>query len=140
MGIRLIDSLFDRTFRGVEKNLDLTARRNEAIVSNISNAETPGYRAVDLNFASELDRAFSSDPNAGSPVAKTNRRHLDSGADSTAHLMGDYSGTMRDDGNNVDIDLQMGQLSYNAGRFSMSTTMIKKKLSFLKQAIREGGR
>jgi flagellar basal-body rod protein FlgB len=138
MGVRFIDSLFDRTFQGVEKNLDLTARRNEAIVSNIANAETPGYKAVDVNFANELDRAFSGNQNAGSPVKKTNAKHLDTAADSTAHLMADYSGAMRDDGNNVDIDIQMGQLAFNSSRFSMSTTLIKKKFAFLKMGIRMG--
>ncbi len=138
MGVRFIDSLFDRTFEGVQKNLDLTNRRNQAITSNIANAETPGYRAVDLNFASELDRAFTGNQNAGSPVKKTNTKHLDSAADSTAHLMGDYSGTMKDDGNNVDIDIQMGQLSFNSARFSLSTAMIKKKIGFLRAAIRMG--
>lgn len=138
MGVRFIDSLFDRTFQGVEKNLDLTVRRNQALTSNIANAETPQYRAVDLNFASELDRAFAGNDNAGSSILKTNPQHLDAAADSTAHLIADYSGTMRDDGNNVDIDIQMGRLSYNAGRFSSSSTMIRKKFGFLRAAIRLG--
>ena len=140
MGARFIDGLFDKTFQGVQKNLDLTGRRNQAITSNVANAETPGYRAVDVNFASELDRAFAGKQNAGSPVKKTDARHLGSAADGTAHLMADYSGTMRDDGNNVDIDIQMGQLAFNASRFQMSTVMLKKKLSLLKMAIRDGAR
>jgi flagellar basal-body rod protein FlgB len=38
--------------------MDLSWRKNETIVSNIANAETPQYRAVKLDFGSELDRAF----------------------------------------------------------------------------------
>jgi flagellar basal-body rod protein FlgB len=132
-----IERFFDRTFTGLHKAMDLTWRRNEAIVSNVANAETPQFRAADLNFGGELDRAFGAQ---NASVSRTNQKHLDVSSNSAAHLASDMSGATKPDGNNVDIDIQMGRLAYNAGQFSMATDAYRKKLGMLKTAIREAGR
>ncbi|RIL10812.1 MAG: flagellar basal body rod protein FlgB [Proteobacteria bacterium] len=133
----LIDRIFERTYPGLMKAMDLTHRRNEAITSNIANAETPGYRAVDLNFAGELDRAFGEQK---STLKLSNAKHLDTSSNGAAHLVPDYSGATKPDGNNVDIDIQMGQMAINSGGYSRAAAMLRKKLAILKLAIREGGR
>lgn len=133
----LIDKIFDRTIPGLAKTLDLTFRRNQAIVSNISNAETPQYRAVEVNFAHELEKAFN---NRDASLKQTNPLHLDTLQQGQAHLVPDYSGATKPDGNNVDIDLQMGRLASNSGTYSSATKLLRRKLAFMKMAIREGGR
>lgn len=133
----LIDRVFDKTFLGLQKTLDLTYKRQEALTANIANAETPAYRARDLNFAGELERAFSSQ--AGE-MKKTNSRHLDVNNEAgVAHLTTDYSGATKADGNNVDIDIQMGKLARNSGRYSLAAELVRKKLTIIKNAIRSGG-
>jgi flagellar basal-body rod protein FlgB len=132
-----LESIFDSTVRGLEKQLDLSWRRNQAITSNIANAETPGYRAVDLNFSTELDRAFGVGEEQLTPVAKTDGRHLDTISQSGAHLISDFSGATRSDGNNVDLDVQMGKLALNAGKYSMTTSLLYKKMSTLLNIIRQ---
>ena len=114
----LIDKLFDRTVPGLEKALDLNWRRNEAITSNIANAETPQYRATDVQFAGELERAFQGQANTS--IRKTNTKHMDVQSGESARLVADLSGATKGDGNNVDIDIQMGKLVYNSGKYSMS--------------------
>ncbi len=131
------DRLMDSTITGLEKTLDLRFRRNEAISSNIANAETPQYRATDLNFAGELDRAFGKSTD---DMMQTNSKHLDVASNSAAHLEEDYSGATKADGNNVDIDIQMGRLAYNSGGYGAATRMLRKKLGMIKLAIREGQR
>jgi len=126
--------IFDNQMDGLQKALELTWRRNEAINSNIANAETPQYRAVDLNFASELDRALLG---SGSEVKKTDTRHLDLSTNELAHLSPDYSGATKPDGNNVDLDIQMGRLSYNSGKYSLASSVLRKKFQFLYNAIRQ---
>ena len=129
----LINRLFDQTLPGLEKTLDLRWRRNQALTSNIANAETPQYRAVDLNFAGELDKAFHA---GDSSLKRTNEKHLDLASNSQSHLVGDYSGATKADGNNVDLDIQMGKLSLNAGKYSIATSLVRKKLQMMRQAIR----
>jgi flagellar basal-body rod protein FlgB len=130
----IIDKIFDSSMQGLHKNMDMTMKRSEALLSNIANAETPGYRAVDVNFGSELDKAFERQSGA---LIKTNDKHMNIGANTgVAHIVADNTGTMRKDGNNVDIDLQMAKMAKNKGSFNGSAAMIRKKLHMIRQAIR----
>lgn len=130
----MIDKIFDSSVQGLHKNLDITKKRSEALLSNIANVETPGYRAVDVNFGKELDRAFKS--NSG-VIKTTSEKHMNIEANSgVSHVVADNTGTMKKDGNNVDLDLQMAKMSKNSGSFKGSAAMIRKKLDMLKQAIR----
>lgn len=133
----LLDKIFDQTTSGLGKLMDLTWQRNSALSSNIANAETPQYKAVDLNFAGELERAFNKQ---NDDLKKTNVMHINTEDKSAAHFIPDYSGVTKPDGNNVDIDLQMGRLSYNSGNYSAAARLLRRKLGILKTAIREGGR
>jgi flagellar basal-body rod protein FlgB len=132
-----MNGIFDKTFSGLEKALDLTWRRNEAITSNITNADTPGYRATDLNFAGELRRAFAQQP---TEVSKTDTSHMDLSSGEEAHLEADLAGATKADGNNVDIDIQMSELAFNSGQYSGASRLLRKKLGIIKMAIREGSR
>jgi flagellar basal-body rod protein FlgB len=133
-----LDRIFAEGTPGLEKMLDLSWRRNQVIASNVANAETPGYRASDLNFAGELKRAFGEA--AGQGVSQTHAKHLDLAASGKAFIQPDLTGQTKADGNNVDIDIQMGQLSFNSGRYSSATRYLRKKLGMLKMAIRDGSR
>lgn len=132
-----INNIFDRTLNGLQRQLDLTWQRNEAITSNIANAETPQYRAVDVNFGKELDRAFQ---RQSSPLMKTDGKHLDLTAEQSSFVVSDLSGLTKPDGNNVDIDLQMGRLASNGSAYGNAANLVKKKLNLLRNAIREAGR
>ena len=129
----LIDGIFKESLPGLEKALDLSYRRNQSISSNIANAETPGYRAADLSFGKELEKAFGKQDQE---LLQTNSKHLDISTQSNAHLIPDLSGATKADGNNVDLDIQMGQLAYNRGRYTQAATLLRKKLSMLSTAIK----
>jgi flagellar basal-body rod protein FlgB len=133
----IVTKLFDQTFNGLQRAMDLTWRRNEALVSNIANAETPGYRAVDYSFGSELAQAFNQSTEA---MSRTHTKHLDTSSSSGGRLVADLRGATKADGNNVDLELQMGQLTSNAGQYSIAADLYRKKLAQVKLAIREAGR
>jgi flagellar basal-body rod protein FlgB len=133
----IVSKLFNQTFQGLERAMDLTWRRNEALVSNIANAETPGYRAVDYSFGNELARAFNE---LTETMSRTHLKHLDTSASSGGRLVADLRGATKADGNNVDLELQMGQLTSNAGQYSIAADLYRKKLAQMKLAIREAGR
>ncbi|NMC64049.1 MAG: flagellar basal body rod protein FlgB [SAR324 cluster bacterium] len=127
------DMIFDKTLGGLQKSMDLTWKRNEAISSNIANAETPGYRASDLDFAGELEKAFSKNT---SPLTLSNSKHIDIGNAGNSHLVADLSGATKPDGNNVDIDIQMGQLDFNRSQYIRSADFMRRKMRLLATAIR----
>jgi len=133
-----IDNIFDRSIPALTQGLDLFWKRNQAITSNISNAETPAYRAVDVNFAGQLEKAFEGQ--SSREMIKTNSKHMDIASNQGAHLVEDFSGATKADGNNVDIDIQMGKLIMNSGQYSQGTNLVRKKLHMLRTAIREAMR
>lgn len=133
----MIDKVLDQTTAGLTTALDVHWQRNKAISSNVANVETPGYRAVDLDFTSELKRAFGQNYSA---LAKTNPQHMDIGSDGVSRLVPDLSGATKADGNNVDIDIQMGKLTIAGDRFSGAANLLRKKLRAISAAIKFGQR
>lgn len=129
-----IDKLLGPTIQGLERLLDLSWRRGQAINANIANAETPQYRAVDLDFGRELDEVFGT---KSSSLEKTNPLHQDIGGSSNAKLVSDLSGATKMDGNNVDLDLQMGRLAYNTLTYTRAAALTQKKLGGLSEKIRQ---
>ena len=134
--MRILDSLFDRTVSGLTKAMDLSWRKNEALVSNVANAETPQYRAVNLDFGSELDRAFGD--RTRDELVQTDTQHLDLSNQGNSKLVPDYRGATKSDGNNVDIDLQMSTLAQNSGDYANTAQLIRRQIGLVRSAIRDG--
>ena len=53
----MLDKL-DAALRFQQEALNLRAQRQEVLAANIANADTPGYQARDIDFASELNTVF----------------------------------------------------------------------------------
>lgn len=51
----MLDKL-DAALRFQQEALNLRAQRQEVLAANIANADTPGYQARDIDFASELKK------------------------------------------------------------------------------------
>jgi flagellar basal-body rod protein FlgB len=133
--MRLLDFMFDRTVSGLNKAMDLSWRRNQVITANIANAETPKYRAGELQFGKELDRAFNSQKEE--VLMKTDGKHLELQRDSSARTAIDYSGITRADGNNVDIDQQMANLAQNSSDYANAAQLIRRQIGVVRMAIRD---
>jgi flagellar basal-body rod protein FlgB len=134
--MKLLDSIFDRTVTGLSRAMDLSWKRNQAITSNIANAETPQYRAVDVSFGKELERAFGN--SSGDTLVKTDANHLDVSSSQGGQFVADETGTEKSDGNNVDLDLQMGRLSENSWDYTNAARLIRRQIGMVRSAIRDG--
>lgn len=56
----MLDKL-DAALRFQQEALNLRAQRQEVLAANIANADTPGYQARDIDFASELKKSCNVD-------------------------------------------------------------------------------
>lgn len=126
--------LFAPIVDGLRSALDLYAARHRVLTENIANAETPGYRARDLDFQTALLRAFTP-PEPGTETAGGGRAD----AESAAQVVVDRDAAIKVDGNSVDLDSQMARLSENAFRMTALSRMLARQYDTLKSAI-EGGR
>ena len=124
--MELVSSLFaSDNYTAVKKMMDVSAMRHAAIASNLANVSTPGYKRVDLSksFEEELKaRIGARDTDA--VVAATPFTEIDSLTPAT-----------RADGNNVQIDRELLDMSKNTMNFDALTNFASGSLKQLKMAI-----
>jgi len=103
-------------------------RRQAVLAANVANADTPGYRALDVRF----DRAMA---RQGLRLATTHPRHLGGPRASDRQTVVAAGGTPRRDGNDVDIDREMAKIAQNQIEYQFLTRMLGSRFRKLKEAI-----
>ena len=122
----MIDALFSQTnYVATKKMLDATMLRHEAISSNIANVEMPGYKRLDVNpnFSTQLGQAMQS-PDGTQIHNLQPSLMVDTSAVATGR-----------DGNTVQIEKEMIQLTQNMVAHSLETQLITGQLMRLRLAI-----
>lgn len=128
----------DDYLRFHETALSLRAQRQQLLASNIANADTPNYKARDIDFSKALQGALSTVDKVQSGMVKTAAAHLN-GAGSG--ILGDapllYRAVQQGsiDGNTVDMDVERNQFADNAIRYEAGLTMISAQIKNLLAAI-----
>jgi len=130
----------DDYMRFNETALSLRSQRQELLASNIANADTPNYKARDIDFASALQGAMAGGAKSGA-LATTAGNHMAQGkpngdtlADGTpVQYRGVVQGSV--DGNTVDMDVERNQFADNALRYEAGITMINSQIKGLLAAI-----
>lgn len=123
----MIDPIFQSdNYQLARKLLDASALRQEAIAANIANAETPGYRRVDVSadFAEQLRARIASGELASS--ADTLRPTL---------VEDPHARTVRPDGNSVDIETELLAMNRNSVEYEFLAEVVSKNIKQLKMAI-----
>ncbi len=127
----------DKEVAFVQSALNLRARRQEILASNLANADTPNYKARDLDFASALRGAMGA---AGGPLtlARTQSGHLDgttSGGGAAAALK--YRAAVQPslDGNTVDMDVERAHFTENALHYQFLLDRASSAFSTMKLAV-----
>ncbi len=141
-------SLFDGTsmmksMRILEKGLDASTARREILANNIANADVPGFKRSDLAFESELKRALESERKVESevPLQTLHKGHV-SGREAIDYrqvrpgVVTDYLSTMRNDGNNVDIEEEMTAVVKNQMQYSLYVDRIGADMRMMNSLIR----
>jgi flagellar basal-body rod protein FlgB len=131
----------DDYLRFNEAALSLRSQRQELIASNIANADTPGYKARDIDFANALQGALARSAPPAGVLGATSPLHI-GGTSQNADLLPDgtqvqYRGVVQGavDGNTVDMDVERNQFADNALRYEAGITMINHQIRSLMAAI-----
>jgi flagellar basal-body rod protein FlgB len=127
----------DHLFDSHGEALKLRTFRQQLLASNIANADTPNYKAVDIDFASEMRRMMAGAAGSIQPTT-TNPRHLAGGSGNPfgARLMyrTDVQGSI--DGNTVNMDMERAQFAENALRYQASLNVLNTEIQHIKAALR----
>jgi len=114
--------------------LALRERRSEVLASNLANADTPNYKARDLDFQSILKNQM---PNNGSSLERTNTMHLQpSNMQLGAQMLYRNPQQASLDGNTVEDHIEQSKYAENSVQYQASLTFLNGKFSGLMSAIR----
>jgi flagellar basal-body rod protein FlgB len=125
------------TYLGVHGDaLKVYARRGEVLATNLANADTPNYKARDVDFRSVL-AANGGTPGAALPLAATHGTHLQAGAADGAASGLKYRVPLAPslDGNTVDPQLEQAAFAENTVRYQAALTFLSDKFRTLLTAI-----
>lgn len=127
----------DDALRFQQTALSLRAARQELLASNIANADTPNYKARDVNFASALQSALAG-TSAELRAVQTSPMHLEGNAGGSilgAPVMYRKPVQPSADGNTVDMDAERAQFADNALRYEASVRFISEQMKAMLTAI-----
>lgn len=135
----------DAAFRFHETALKIGSQRQQVIASNMANADTPRFKASDVDFADALARvtgeAGSGPKAAAVTVATTHSGHIDRSAGAgavalpSADLVARTSMQPAIDGNTVDMDVERAAFADNTVRYEASFSFLNHQIKTLMSAI-----
>jgi flagellar basal-body rod protein FlgB len=100
--------------------MDAAVARQRVIAKNLANVDTPGFRAKEVRFSKDLEDA------------------LDQGAGDLSGIeieTIERDGPVKPDGNSVDLDRELSELSGNALAYQALITLVSMKTNLVRSAI-----
>lgn len=117
----MIDRLDD--LLGFQTNaLNLRAQRQTVLAANIANADTPGYKAVDFDFAGALAKAQGAGAEGADPAAPPELLYREPPQSSL-------------DGNSVDMDAERGAFADNTVRYEAALRTLNAQIKTMLAAL-----
>lgn len=136
----MIDRL-DAALRFQQEALSLRNQRQSVIAGNIANADTPGFKARDFDFASQLSSTIERGKRSeGVSLSTTSTRHLPGqGAPGGGLSTLDYRIPLQSsiDGNTVEMDTERIAFADNAVQFESGLTFMSGKIKSMLSAIQQ---
>jgi flagellar basal-body rod protein FlgB len=135
----MIDKL-DSAFRFHQEALNLRARRQEVLSSNIAHADTPNFKARDIDFSGELSRVMERGRQSQSvALATTSSRHLPGAANAAGDTDLLYRMPTQSslDGNTVEMDVERVNFADNALHYESSLTVLSAKIKSMLSAVQQ---
>jgi len=113
--------------------LALREKRSEVLASNLANADTPGYKARDLDFQAVLKKSMP----ANNTMERTQQGHISPNDRLLgATMMFRNPNQSSIDGNTVEAHIEQAKYSENAVEYQASLRFINGKFSGLMSALR----
>jgi flagellar basal-body rod protein FlgB len=123
----MVDPIFQSdNMQLAKKLLDASVLRQNAIASNIANAETPGYRRIDVSsdFATQLKAHLE----AGDLADKASSLQPILTEDRTAR-------SSRPDGNNVEVERELLEMNRNGVDYDYLSEVVTYNIKQMRMAV-----
>lgn len=132
-------SRLDEAFRFQEMVLNLRVKRQDLLASNIANADTPNYKARDIDFEASLKAALNGRAeNTGAvPLARSALSHQGGLAAAAGDPQVRYTQPAQPsiDGNTVELDAERARFTENALHIEANLVFLSGRIKQLLSAI-----
>ena len=121
-----------------DKALSFRAQRAEVLANNMANADTPNFKARDLDFASVLAEQSSKTQGGQFQLNRNNSRPIEADGFPVGYssLLYRTPAAPSLDQNSVDLQLEQASYAENSVQFQASFTLLNSKFKGLIGAIR----
>jgi flagellar basal-body rod protein FlgB len=137
-----VAGIFNTTIELLGKNIDLRARNQNLISSNIANAETPNYVPKSLEFEQELQGALKGRAKGTGAITNPHHIPLKGAAARIQSVNGQVvetpAKTPGKDGNAVELENEMSRMAENQIMYNASVQILSHQFNDLRTAIKGG--
>jgi flagellar basal-body rod protein FlgB len=124
-------NFFDSALGSHPQALDLRSKRLEVLARNIANADTPNFKAQDLDFRSVLKETQSE------PMVATHSKHYKQAEpESAGGLMYRIPFNIAFDGNTVELNVEQAQYGKSAADYQATLNFLEQRVSGIRKALR----
>ncbi|MEA3513086.1 MAG: flagellar basal body rod protein FlgB [Campylobacterota bacterium] len=117
------------------QQLNFRGERQKVISTNIANIDTPDFKTKELKFKDQLSKS-NNDYNLKLSMTHKNHIALEKNDQKNSLELHEVKGLIeQNDGNNVNLDTQMSEMSKNSIMFSALQSSIKKDSTWFKTVI-----
>jgi flagellar basal-body rod protein FlgB len=103
--------------------MDATALRHQVVTHNLANLNTPGYQRLEATFEDQFQKALAGSADASRAEGIK------------ARVVASNDASTRSDGNNVDLDRELGELQRTALMFQTYTKLLEARLGMMRRAM-----
>lgn len=137
----MLNRIFDSpSIKLLQRTMDVAEIKQKVIADNIANVDTPGFKKREVVFEEKLKEILQNDKKEEMPLKITDARHIQIAGDISVDTLQPEirqlnTQTFRNDGNNVDIDVEMAEMSKNKIMYDALAQSITNELRLLRIAI-----
>lgn len=129
--------LNNQTQSVLKQSMDAASLRNDVIANNIANAETPGFKRSEIIFEKEMKKVLDN-ATIYDKLRLTKPNHIQTnqaGSQSPIKVRRLDDLSYRNDGNNVDIDVEMANMGKNKIYYDAVGQSLSNEIKLLRLAI-----
>ena len=123
-------SMLDNIFGVHENAVQLRQRRIGLLGENIANADTPNYKAKDLDFKALMNNERSMS------TRRTHDMHIEHAGGSKNGLIYRVPNNPAADGNTVELNFQQAELGKESARYTATLQFLENRIGGVRRALR----
>lgn len=120
----------------LQKGLEASGMRQQVLSNNVANIDTPNFKRSDVDFQAVLGAVLGEKSEILSMKLISPKHMPGLAGGGGSGVVTDQSTSLRNDGNNVDVDREMTNVAENGLYYNSLTRTISSQLGLLRMVIK----